>query len=838
MMISKLPFKNTVLHLCLSLALTATVQAQTPPPAQRSLLAQAAGMPAEFAGHFFDVPLAVRVELDGKLLGEAMITLSTDEQIQLLNFTASDDISYSSAEQQRWAGILSQSRPLGRCDHACPANLLALHYSLENSQLSIVTHNAEQNPAQAKFHHLPQQASNGVMLRNQLNVSHSGQQLTGNYNAEILGSLGNWTGMSSLQLTETGEHDQSLRYAMPYLYAQRELEGSFFRAGYFTPSAQGIIRQPQSRGGAPDSTLGVMIGSSDSLAVSRATPSATPIYVTANRPAMVEIHRNGVLLYSQSVQPGLHTLDTRGLPGGIYPVEVRLIEDGVVTSRSEEFVYKPTNWHNTEQRWRYNLYLGRQSRLLNNWHNNADGELSAGVMLNYLLHPRAILGLSGQRIDGTMQYGSSLDWQLNSRSSLYTNLYHSANLNTGIDLQYIYRYTNGDLLLSHNRSWLDITTDYGSYSGKNQQSAIAWQQRLSYHNSVSMRLSNARGNNNGTGVDLSWLHNGSLAGSDATWRLSVFDRPASISSGSQRNHGIELNLNINLGGKNQRVAASIGSRTARDGNRDHNASLNWQQYYDEGLVRNLAGTVSADRYGVSLAGNTGFSNSVLQGDAYAQQSSYNHQISGGLNLQSTVAIGDKHIAASGESTHAEAGLIIDVESDVEQLQLRADDPAGFSTTLQPGRNFIAVNPYKAGTVQFDFADNEAHALAIQPAMSSYHLNRGGVAYRQIRVMKTVTVLGRLLGSDGQPLSGHQVINHASRSVTEASGFFAVEMSESSPTLDVQHKGRPLCALTLNPAQHQRENDTLLVGDLQCDASLAQQQPPATAASLSNASAPN
>ena len=62
---------------------------------------------------------------------------------------------------------------------------------------------------------------------------------------------------------------------------------------------------------------------------------------------MAEIYRNGVLINSQPVQPGLQTLDSKVLPGGIYEVEIRLVEDGQVTSRSQAFIYKPSNWRST-----------------------------------------------------------------------------------------------------------------------------------------------------------------------------------------------------------------------------------------------------------------------------------------------------------------------------------------------------------------------------------------------------------------------------------------------------------------------------------------------------------
>ncbi|MFP3525767.1 TcfC E-set like domain-containing protein, partial [Pantoea sp. SIMBA_072] len=111
---------------------------------------------------------------------------------------------------------------------------------------------------------------------------------------------------------------------------------------------QGLTRQPRLMGASPDTTLGLMFGSSDSLATDNGAPSATPIYVTPNRPAVAEIYRNGVLINSQPVQPGLQTLDSKVLPGGIYEVEIRLVEDGQVTSRSQAFIYKPGNWRSTD----------------------------------------------------------------------------------------------------------------------------------------------------------------------------------------------------------------------------------------------------------------------------------------------------------------------------------------------------------------------------------------------------------------------------------------------------------------------------------------------------------
>ncbi|MCI0997322.1 CS1-pili formation C-terminal domain-containing protein, partial [Pseudomonas corrugata] len=81
--------------------------------------------------------------------------------------------------------------------------------------------------------------------------------------------------------------------------------------------------------------------------------------------------------------------------------------------------------------------------------------------------------------------------------------------------------------------------------------------------------------------------------------------------------------------------------------------------------------------------------------------------------------------------------------------------------------------------------------------------------------KTVTVLGRLLDEQGQPLKGHHVINHASRGVSEADGFFSMEMNAASPTLEVRYGNELFCRFRLDPENASDEGDVLMIGDLRC-----------------------
>ncbi|MDQ3204362.1 MAG: CS1-pili formation C-terminal domain-containing protein [Pseudomonadota bacterium] len=794
----------------------------------RSLLAQAKGLPADFEEHFFDVPLAVRVELDQQLVGEAMIVLSRDDRITLLEFTDVGDSQVSASERETWSTYLQSGVALGAYAGSCPEQMLAIHYNLQNSLVSLVTENAERDTEAKRYYELPESGSSGLILRNQLNLNGGQEQdLGGRYGLEASSSLGNWTQSMNMQLARLGGPDDQLRHAVHELYTQRELEGRFLRVGYFTPNSEGLSRQPRSFGASPDTAAGVMLGSSDSLAINSPKPSVYPIYVTANRQASVEIFRNGLLINTQPINAGLQTVNTRPLPGGIYEVEVRLIEDGQITSTTRELVYKPTNWRNQDSRWRYNLFAGQETRLLSNWDEQANSDMTAGAAFNFLLHPRVILGMSGRQVRDQMQYGSSVDWTVANNTSLFANVYQTVNHGTGMDLQAMYNYGHGSVFATHNRSWLDTTNTYGTlpdgtrvrqrnvYIGQTSTSSLSVNHRLNSKSSINGRVSHSDGNVEGMAVDLGWSQRGKLFGSDANWRFSVFDRPGSYSSGGERNRGVDLSVSLALGGPGEHWSGTIGSRTSREGSRDNNASITYRKDLQDHVLQSVSATAITDTYGIGVSGTTSFSNETVSGDAFVQRSSFNGNLTGGLNLDNTLAVGGQHMVMTSQHRGAGAGMIVDVESDIDDIALRADDLSGGSATLRPGRNFIPITAYKSSSVSFDFEGNHPPAASIQPARSRYHLNKGGVDYRKITVSKTLTVLGRLIDQQGKPLKGHHVINHASRGVTEVDGFFSMEMKAGSPTLEVRHGNQLLCQFRLDTANARNENNVLMIGDLRC-----------------------
>ncbi|MDX2125126.1 MAG: TcfC E-set like domain-containing protein [Aeromonas hydrophila] len=777
------------------------------------LLQQAESLPDDFADHFFGVPLAVRVLVDGQLLGEGEVVLGKDTSVQLLTLTDSHESELSERDRQHWSQILASPHQLGPCQQKCNDDVLALEYSLENSQLSILTANVEKGRLSSRYHSLPDEGSYGALLRHRLNISQGeGEQRSGRYNLTAQGSLGQWTPLLEGELSQSGNGEGTLHYVQQF-YAEHEGAGRFYRLGYFSPYAQGLVRQPPLFGGRTPTVLGVMLGDSDTLLIEQGQASATPIHVTPSRPGMVEIYRDGLLINSQQVSAGLQALDTKVLPAGIYEVELRVLEDGQITERRREMIYKPMNWQNPDEAWRFNLFAGQQSRLLSNWDEVETHSPSGGVMVNHLLAPSVIIGASSQYIDERWQHGLSADWGLDEQWRLIGNLMTTQEIGHGFDMQLLYHYGSGSLVLGHQQQ-----RHVGQGEAINMtQSNLSLQQRLNDNHSANLYLSHQP--DYGTGADLGWRYNGEMFDQTVSWGLTVFDRPGSVSTAHARDRGGMLSLSMSLGGDRSLLAIGLGSRTSRSGGQERNGSLSYQQLLEWGALRSVGGSLTTDSYGVGSAGYAYFEGTRLSGDAHLQSSSYNHAVSGGLNLDSTMALGDDgSLAMTGQPQGYEAGMIVDVESDMPELALQADDEQGRYTQLKPGRNLVPVTAYRNSAVQLDLAGHDAPSMSIRPNVLPYHLNKGGVAYHKVRVMKTVTVIGRLLDEQGDPLRGAMVVNHAGRTVTEADGFFAVEMSARNPVLRMEMDGAQRCEITIDAEPALLQRDIMLLGDLPCQKS--------------------
>lgn len=791
-----------------------------------SLLEQRQRMPAEFRDHLFGSPLTVRVELDGRYLGDAEVMLHDDNRVQVIGFGDSHDSPWPETERARWAEQLAEPMALGVCSTSC-RGLAALHYSLSSSLLSLLTPGGANE--ESRHIVLPQDGSHGLIVRNSVAVhGGQGQQTAARYSADLRGSVGHWSTLGSYQYyaqAGTSEHYLSA------LYAQRELGDHFVRVGYFLPTFEGITRQPRAPGAENDTALGLMVGSSDILLADTRSASVYPVYVTASREGLVEIYRDGKLLSTQAVKPGIQEIDTRRLPGGIYDVELRVVEDGQEVSRESAGIHKPSQWRDPTRRWRYSAFAAQQRSLLSKGEVAQQGAFAAGAVVNYLVHPRAVAGVAVQQAGERRSGAVSLDWQASEKLSTYTNFYTSRDAGRGMDLQALYRYRAGSVVLNHGRSWAEERQrvlrgnggppHWETRGGWQDSTAVSVNHRFSHRDNASLRVARTSGHTRGTGIDVSYGRRETLFGRhDANWRVSVYDRPGSRFTQYRRQRGIDLTLSLSLGSDARSYSGSVGSRTGEKGSRDAYITASATQRVDSPLLRSVHGSISAERGGVSANAGAYLQSPLLEGDVQLQQS--DGRTSGSANLDSTVVFGGGHatVLGQGRSGGVDTGIIVDVRSDYPELALRADDSQGGGVALRTGRNFVPVTAYRAGHVRFDFQGRAAPAAVVQPATVSYHLNKGGVMHASIDVLRTFTVLGQAVDADGNGVRGVQVINHAGRSVSEDAGFFTLELSARAPTVELRYPNLTRCTLTLEEGQYPREGDVLMVGLVGCPPAVA------------------
>lgn len=770
------------------------------------LLQQARQLPEGFEEHFFGVPLMVRVTVDGRLLGDGEVLLGRDNSVQLLSLVDVQESEFDERERERWLMKLGSYLPLGECSQACPEGILGLQYSLEESQFSVLTGEIEQAARDQRFIALPRE-SKGLLVQNQLNLV-QGTQRNGHYNLQLEGSWGQWTPF--MEGDATWQEEGATDLGMAQIYGEQLYEANFYRLGFFFPSEQGLVRQPNYYSGATPTVLGVMWGSSDLLRRDRGLPSLAPIQVAPSRPGMVEIYRDGNLIQSQPVVSGLQAIDTRSLPGGIYEVELRLLEDGQETRRWREMIYKPSNWQTPEEPWRFNLFAGRQTRwLVRQGDSDLEGA-SGGAAVNHLLLPSLVVGAGSQYVDRRAQHSLSLDWEATSQLHGFASLNQSVGMGWGYDLQGLYWHGNSSLVASHSRN----LREQGDTSAV---SSLSLQQSLEKWGSLGLYVSHQSGR--GNGADLGWYYSDQLWGRGVTWGITLFDRPGSVSTAQQRERGSMLSLTVNLGGQDRQLSLGLGSNTSRSGGAQRSAYLNYQQEVDWGPLRQLSVGSIHDSYGSGLSGYGSFAAPWLGGDIFAQHSSYNGEITGGINLESVVALGREGELALGSRDMGgmgnEAAMILDIDADDEAARIRVSDDQGSVQTLGPGRHLVSVPALQSGALQLEMADHDGRPLTIKPAVLPYHLNRGGVGYGQVNAVSTVTVIGRLLDEQNQPLRGAMVSNPIGRAFTENDGFFALETSRRQPEFSVEHNGTLYCNNMARGQGRMDESDIILLGELRC-----------------------
>ncbi|ELW9440588.1 CS1-pili formation C-terminal domain-containing protein [Pluralibacter gergoviae] len=559
---------------------------------------------------------------------------------------------------------------------------------------------------------------------------------------------------------------------------------------------------------------GASWGNQASSTVFDNTQSATPVVAFLPSAGEVHIKRDGRLVSVQNFTMGNHEVDTRGLPYGIYDVDVEVVVNGKVVTKRTQRVNKlftrgrgagaPLAW----QFWGGNFHMDRWSEsgkktlpAKDSWLLGASASGSVNVLT---------WAATGYSFDNTMVGETRLTMPVT--SALNVNL---------------------QTMLASDGSRGEIGSISASLPGG---FSSIWLNQEKVSTGDRIRRSDSDNRAIGGTLNLSplWSRLGTFSVSynddrEYDSRYYTADYYQSVYSGSHGSLGLRLglqrnNYNGSTSGTEKYIALDLSlpmgnwfsaGVTHQNGYSMLNLSAR-KQFAEDSAIRTIGANVSR-----SLSGNTG-GDRTMSGGGYAQfetrytsgtfnvNSSTDGYVNTNLTAHGTVGWQGKNIAASGR-TDGNAGVIFNtgLEND-GKLSAKIN---GRVMQLSGKRNYLPLPSYSKYDVELENSKNSMDSYDIVSGRKTHlTLYPGNVAVIEPEVKQMVTVSGRIHAEDGSPLSNAHINNHIGRTRTDSNGEFVMDIDKKHPTIDFNYGKNQSCEVDLELS---KARGAVWVGDVIC-----------------------
>lgn len=756
--------------------------------ADMTLAANMRGLPEDFKRYFYDSELIVQVYLNDSRLFDAAISLKENGDVQLLR-TINEVQEIDPEKRSQWSRLLQQGVSIGKCTSNCPSGLMAVEYRLDNSVLKLYTSQYEKSRVATNYISLPEETPGGVIMYNDLSATNTASSRSWGINSSLISSLAGWSQKASFQSSGTDGRYHYSSSSLYELFTQKELQGSYVRLGFFTPDSD--TGNVQTAGFGYDTVVGAMWGTSDALLASTDSVSAWPVWVTGRNQSIAEVWRDGRLIHTQQLQAGIQALDTRQLPGGIYDITIKIIENGQTVDTQQAQIYKPQGWSNPDRRWRMNLWSGQRRTLASGSARiREDNPYAVGGGVDVLAHPRAILGISGAATDKDHQLRTRANITLSPNDSIFAQYtmgdmeYQSSH---ATDIRYYRNISGGG---SASLFWRSTTTDIYGHRTSNRQQGDTWGSSLSLRLPWSTTLI-VNGQymdtawRQGPGGDVSVTTLATLAGRDMNVRVTGYDRPGF--NDHRRDRGVSFGISVSLAPAARHI---ISAENGMNQNQGYSSlSYQWQPANDSG-IRTLGGGVSYSPQNTVISGNAAVDTPYVSGDGYVQHNTQGRSNTAGGNLSQVLVLGGGKVASvnGSNSRSMESALIVDVDSDDSSTGIVASGSMA-ETRLKAGRNIVPAELWKKDTVQFSASGGES--VQVFPPSDSMQMRRGSVKYIKVKAVKTFTIVGMLQDGEGRVLKNRYVSSDVSGGVINPEGVLTLDSGVANRKLIVRaENGQP------------------------------------------------
>lgn len=604
------------------------------------------------------------------------------------------------------------------------------------------------------------------------------------------------------------EHQNNELYKVMY---ERDFDGHRFAGGMLdTWNLQSLGPMTAISAG---KIYGVSWGNQASSTVFDNSQSVTPVIVFLPAAGEVHLNRDGRLLSVQNYSMGNHEVDTRGLPYGIYDVEVEVIVNGRVVSKRMQRVNKlfsrgrgagaPLAW----QLWGGSFHM-------DHWSESGRKTLAEKDS-----------GLIGVSVSGSL---STLSWAVtgyNYDANVVGETRFTLPLNSAVNI-------NQQNMLASDSSWSSIssisTTLPGGFSS-------LWVNQEKTNIGDKLRRSNADNRAIGGTLNLNaiWSKLGAFNLSyndDRRYNSHYYtaDYYQTIYSGSFGSLGMRAGIQRYNNGDNKTntgkyIALDLSlplsnwisaGMTHQNGYTMGNISARKQ--FSEGIIRSVGANISR-----AISGDTG-DDKTLSGGAYSQFET--RYINGTLNVNSgadgyvntnltangSVGWQGKHIAVSGR-TDGNAGVIFN--TGIEDNGMLSAKVNGRIIQLRGKNNYLPLSSYSRYEVELQNSKDSLDSYDIVSGRKSHlTLYPGNVAVIEPEVKQMVTVSGRIHAEDGTLLTNARINNHIGRTRTDENGEFVMDIDKKYPSIDFSYGQNKSCEVALELSQ---TRGAVWVGDIIC-----------------------
>lgn len=767
-----------------------------------------AEMPEEFRKYFFDSPIPVRVFLNDEYAFDGTFVLNEMGEVRLKSVLSSADGFAAPVDQaSKWESLLQKGITLGECSKKCPEGLVATDYVIERSELKIYTRQYEHDRNTSNYINLPTNLPVGLIVNNDFTASGYSGFEDWRLNSSWLSSFLGWTQKVMLQSAYSNTLEGYRKTELNEAWTQKEFEGTYFRAGVFSPDSEsGNVQMP---GYSSDRIAGAMLGTSDTLLISGDNVSLYPVYVTGRNQSVADVFINDRLVYTQQLQAGIQALDTRRLPSGIYDITIRISENGSVSDVQTAQVYKPTRWGNADKRWRGSLWAGQahQAELYTGEPNSN----TYGFKADFLLHPRSTVGISFAKNAREQIWSVKNETQLTDKMTIYTryNLWQDGrrdsdmrlfrSLGTG-SVSAGWRHgvvaRNSGLRNSGYRRTSDI------YSG-----SLTWQFANQYNLTASGQYA-SNGYRDGLSTSLALRKTLKAWDRSNELRLSVFQRPAWATG--RKDTGLEIGISIPVFSKSRMHSASaeLGSK-----NNEGYANLSYNWHPEESSkFSHLSASTSLNRSSNTVGINGGIKSSYASGDFYTQKASGGSGVYSGVNLSNTIALGGGEIAFAGDLRDASAAVIVDVDSSLSEPGLTVASSAG-DVSLKNGRNLVSAELWERRNMQFD--GNNTQNMHVYPPGYSYQMNEGSVGYVSVKAVRKKTIIALIKDENDRPILNRETKSDIAQAHVNSDGVVTIDVSVDAKNIIVTEDSKNFAMSCWLPNLTNENRDTVFIDSLIC-----------------------